>query len=37
VTITNSATGNVVVEPGSQFVITGAQVPAIATGRRNDW
>lgn len=34
VTITNSATGNVVVEPGSQFVITGAPVPAIVAGRR---
>jgi hypothetical protein len=34
VTITNSATGNVVVEPGSQFVITGAQVPAVAAGAR---
>jgi uncharacterized repeat protein (TIGR01451 family) len=37
VTITNSATGNIVVEPGSQFVINGAQVPAIVTGgRRGD-
>jgi hypothetical protein len=34
VTITNSAKGNVVVEPGSQFVITGAQVPAVAAGGR---
>ncbi|TDV55018.1 CARDB domain-containing protein [Actinophytocola oryzae] len=34
VTITNSATGNVVVEPGSQFVVNGAQVPAIVTGGR---
>jgi hypothetical protein len=34
VTITNSATGNIVVEPGSQFVITGAQVPAVVAGRR---
>jgi hypothetical protein len=34
VTVTNSATGNVVVEPGSQFVISGAPVPAVATGRR---
>ena len=35
VTITNSATGDVVVEPGSQFVITGtAQVPAIVSGSR---
>jgi hypothetical protein len=30
VTITNSATGNIVIEPGSQFVITGGQVPAVA-------
>ncbi|WP_459722077.1 CARDB domain-containing protein [Actinophytocola sp. KF-1] len=35
VTITASATGNIVVEPGSQFVITGGQVPAVvATNRR---
>ncbi|MDQ3785779.1 MAG: APHP domain-containing protein, partial [Actinomycetota bacterium] len=34
VTITNSATGNIVVEPGSQFVITGGQVPAVAASRR---
>jgi hypothetical protein len=35
VTITNSATGNIVVEPGSQFVINGtAQVPAIVSGGR---
>jgi hypothetical protein len=34
VTITNSAKGNVVLEPGTQFTITGAQVPAVVTGRR---
>ncbi|WSK77301.1 discoidin domain-containing protein [Amycolatopsis sp. NBC_01286] len=35
VAITNSSTGNVVVEPGSQFVINGAPIPAVvASGRR---
>ncbi|MFC4855367.1 CARDB domain-containing protein [Actinophytocola glycyrrhizae] len=34
VTITNSAIDDIVVEPGSQFVITGGQVPAVAAGRR---
>jgi hypothetical protein len=35
VTITNSATGDVVVEPGSPFVLTGGVVPAVAApGRR---
>ncbi|WP_221464476.1 CARDB domain-containing protein [Actinophytocola algeriensis] len=36
VTITNSADGNILVQPGSQFVINGAQVPAVAAapGRR---
>jgi hypothetical protein len=36
VTITNSADGNIVIQPGSQFVINGGQVPAIVapTGRR---
>ncbi|MGB3439002.1 MAG: CARDB domain-containing protein [Actinophytocola sp.] len=35
VTITNSADGNIVVQPGSQFVITGGQIPAVvAPGRR---
>ncbi|AVT35892.1 CARDB domain-containing protein [Plantactinospora sp. BB1] len=33
VTITNSATGNIVVEPGSSFTITGAQ-PALRQPRR---
>ena len=34
VTITNSATGNIVIDPGSQFVITGPQVPAIPSATR---
>ncbi|WP_236004481.1 CARDB domain-containing protein [Amycolatopsis pittospori] len=35
VTITNSGTGDIVTQPGSQFVITGGQVPAVvSTGRR---
>ncbi|MFI7675878.1 CARDB domain-containing protein [Actinophytocola sp. NPDC049390] len=35
VTISDSATGDIVVEPGSQFVINGGQVPAVvATNRR---
>ncbi|WP_410598484.1 CARDB domain-containing protein [Amycolatopsis sp. lyj-90] len=35
VTITNSATGDVVREPGSQFVINGGPVPAVvSSGRR---
>ncbi len=33
VTITNSATGNIVVQPGSQFVINGGQVPAMVRRR----
>jgi hypothetical protein len=32
VTVTNSAEGDVVIEPGSQFVINGA--PVTASGRR---
>jgi hypothetical protein len=36
VTITNSSTGDVVIQPGSQFVINGAQVPAMAPGRRGN-
>ncbi|MEV6627795.1 CARDB domain-containing protein [Amycolatopsis sp. NPDC051106] len=36
VTISGSAKGDVVIEPGSQFVITGAPIPAVvASGRRN--
>ncbi|WP_116201773.1 CARDB domain-containing protein [Amycolatopsis circi] len=34
VTITNSATGDVVREPGSQFAITGGPVPAVAVRSR---